>query len=91
MQLLKDGTLLVPYNEGTFSIGNNRAFNKHTLFAFEWTGTVLKEKWHSRKLPSYLADYAFDQTTGEVVQLEVVQKPGLFTAGKSALSITRID
>ncbi len=90
MTLLKDGTLLVPYNEGTFSIGNNRAFNKHTLFSFEWTGTVLKEKWHSRKLPSYLADYAFDQATEEIIQLEVVQKSGLFAEGRSALSINKI-
>lgn len=88
---LKDGTLLVPGNEGSFSFGNNRSFNKHTLFAFEWTGAVLKEKWHTRQAPSYLADYEFDQTSGELLLLEVVQKAGMFSKGKSVISIKRID
>jgi hypothetical protein len=88
--LLKDGTLLVPHNEGIFSVGNNRDFNKHTLFALEWTGAVLKEKWHTRQSPSYLADYAFDETSREVLLLEVVQKAGMFSKGKSVISINSI-
>jgi hypothetical protein len=91
MILLKDGTLIVPRNEGTFNFGNIRAFDKHTLFAFEWTGAVLKEKWHTRPSPGYLADYAFDQTSGEVLRLEVVLKPGMFNKGKSVISISRVD
>jgi len=89
--LLKDGTVLVPHNEGTFSVGNNRAFNKYSLFGLEWTGAVLKEKWHTRQSPGYLADYAFDKASGEVLLLEVVQKSGMFTKGKSVISINRID
>ncbi|MEI6197741.1 MAG: hypothetical protein WCS42_25790 [Verrucomicrobiota bacterium] len=88
---LKDGTLLVPHNEGTFSIGNNRAFNKHTLFAFEWTGAVLKEKWHTRQSPGYLADYAFDQAAEEVILLQVTNKAGLFTKGTTVISVNRIE
>ena len=91
IMLLKDGTLVVPRNEGTLSFGNIRAFDKHTLFAFEWTGAVLKEKWHTRQLPGYLADYAFDESSREVLHLEVVQKPGLFNKWKSVISINRID
>ena len=89
--VLKDGTLLVPRNMGTFNIGNNRSFTKHSMAAFEWTGAVLKEKWNTRPSPGYLADYAFDQASGEVLLLEVVQKTGLFTKGKSVISINRID
>ena len=91
IMLLNDGTLLVPHNEGTFSIGNNRAFNKHTLFAFGWTGAVLKEKWHTRQSPGYLADYAFDQATEEVILLQVTKKAGLFTKGTTVISINRIE
>lgn len=91
MMILKDGTLVVPRNEATFGFGNLRAFDKHSLFAFEWTGAVLKEKWHTRLTPGYLADYAFDQSSGEVVRLEVTKKPGLFTKGKSVISINRVD
>jgi hypothetical protein len=91
IMLLKDGTLIVPRNEGSLSFGNIRAFDKHTLFAFAWTGAVLKEKWHTRRSTGYLADYAFDQASKEVLLLEVVQKPGLFNKGKSVISINRID
>ena len=89
--LLKDGTLLVPRNEGTFTIGNNRSFDKYSLFAFEWTGAVLKEKWHTRISPGYLADYSFDQPAGEILLLEIVKKPGMFAKGKSVISIHKID
>ncbi len=91
IMLLKDGTLIVPRNEGTISFGNIRVFDKHTLFAFEWTGAVLKEKWHTRQLSDYLADYAFDQVSGEVLLLEVIQKPGIFNTGKSLISINKIN
>lgn len=91
MTLLKDGTLLVPRNEGSFSFGNNRSFDKYTLFAFEWTGAVLKEKWHTRTSPGYLADYAFDQASGNVFLLEVVKKSGFFSSGKTVISINKVD
>ena len=91
IMLLKDGTVIVPRNESSISFGNIRAFDKHTLFAFEWTGAVLKEKWHTRKMPGYLADYAFDHASKEVFPLEIVQKAGLFNKGKSVISIHKID
>jgi hypothetical protein len=91
MTRLKDGSLLVPRNEGTFTIGNNRSFDKYSLLAFEWTGAVLKEKWHTRPSSGYLADYSLDQNTGEILLLEVVKKPGMFTKGKSVISIHKID
>ncbi|MFZ4858102.1 MAG: FG-GAP repeat domain-containing protein [Desulfuromonadaceae bacterium] len=91
MTPLKDGTLLVPRNEGTFSFGNNRSFDKYSLFSLEETGAVLKEKWHTRPSPGYLADYSVDQNTGEILLLEVVKKPGMFTKGKTVISIRKID
>lgn len=91
LTLLKDGTLLVPHNEGSFSFGNNRSFDKYSLFGFIWTGAVLKEKWHTRQSPGYLADYAYNQASGEVVLLEVVQKSGMFNKGKTVISINRIE
>lgn len=88
---LPDGTLIVPRNDGTFSIGNNRSYNKHSIFGLQWSGSILREAWHTRLTPSYLADYAFDAATREVVLLEVVQKAGLFGTGKTALSINKLD
>ncbi len=89
--LLKDGTLLVPHNEGSFSFGNNRSFDKNSLYGFTWTGAVLKEKWHTRQSPGYLADYTYNPASGEVVLLEVVQKSGMFSQGKTVISIHRIE
>ena len=88
---LPDGTLIVPRNEGSFSIGNNRSYNKHSLFGLEWSGSILREAWHTRQTPSYLADYAFDPASREVVLLEVVQRAGLFGVGKTAISINKLD
>jgi hypothetical protein len=88
---LPDGTLLVPHNEGIFSVGNNRSFNKHSLYALKWTGALLAEAWHTRQMPSYLADYAYDPAAREVLLLEVVQKPDLFDKGKTTITINKID
>ena len=52
---------------------------------------MLREAWHTRQSPSYLADYAYDAATGEVVLLEVVQRAGLFGIGKTAISINKLD
>lgn len=91
IMLLKDGTIVVPRNEGSFNFGNIRSFDKHALFAFEWTGAALNEKWHTPQSSGYLADYALDPASGEVLLLKVVQKPGLFSGGKSVISINKID
>lgn len=88
---LKNGTLLVPHNEGSFSFGNNRSFDKYSLFGLTWNGSVFKEKWRTRQSPGYLADYTYSQASGEVVLLEVVQKSGMFNKGKSLISINRIE
>ncbi len=91
ISILKDGTILVPRNDGTFNFGNSRSYDKYALYSFEWTGAVLKEKWHTTQSPGYLADYSIDQVSGEVLLLEVVQKEGLFAKGKTVISINRIE
>lgn len=91
MVSLPGGIVLVPRNEDTFAIGNHRSYRKHTMFALQWTGSILKEKWHSRPAPTYLADYAYDPASREVVLLEVIQKEGLASQGKTVISINRID
>lgn len=88
---LPDGILIIPRNEGSISIGNNRSYNKHSLFGLQWSGSILREAWHTRQTPSYLADYAYDPATSEVLLLEVVQQAGLFSSGKTAISINKLD
>jgi hypothetical protein len=86
-----DGKLLVPHNEGIMTVGNNRSYNKHTLHALKWSGSLFRELWRTRQEPSYLADFAYDPATGEVVLLEVVKKGGMFSKGKSVVSIQKLE
>jgi hypothetical protein len=88
---LPDGTLIVPRNsDSMLSIGNNRSYNKHSIFGLQWSGSVVMESWHTRQTPSYLADYAYDDAAGEFVLLEVVQRAGLFNSGKTVISINKV-
>jgi hypothetical protein len=86
-----DGKLLVPHNEGLLSVGNNRAYSKHTLHALAWSGSVLKELWHSKQEPTYLADFAYDPASRELLLLEVIQKEGMFGKGKTQISSHKIE
>jgi len=88
---MPDGILIIPRNDGSFSIGNNRSFNKYSIFGLQWSGALLKESWHTRITPSYLADYGFDTATKEFVLLEIVQRAGLFNAGKTVISINKMQ
>lgn len=86
-----DGKLLVPHNEGILTVGNNRSYTKHTLHALTWSGSLFRELWHTRQEPSYLADFAYDPAAAEVVMLEVVQKEGMFSKGKSVVSVKKLE
>jgi hypothetical protein len=88
---MPDGTLIIPLNEGNFVVGNNRSYSKHSLFGLQWSGSLLREAWHTRVAQSYLADYAYDNPKREVVLLEVVQHAGLFGSGKTVISINKLD
>jgi len=88
--LLPEGLLLVPHNTG-FGLGNNRNYGKHAFYAFQWTGSMLKEIWHTRQTASYLADYAFDADMHALLLLEVTQKPGLQKKGKTILTIRKVE
>jgi hypothetical protein len=86
-----EGILLVPHNEGLFTIGNNRTYTKYSLHALIWNGSSLQEKWHTGLSQGYLADFAYDTAARELVLLEVIQKSGLFSKGKTVISFNKID
>lgn len=86
-----EGELLVPRNDGIFVVGNLRAYKKHSLYALRWTGAILEERWHTRESPTYLADYAYDPGTRELLQLEITQKESLLGKGQSVISVNAIE
>jgi len=87
----KNGEIIVPKNDGFFVIGNNRAYTKNTVFAFAWNGVMLDELWHTKQSQNYLADYSYDESSKELVLLEVVKKAGIIDKGASAVLIKRVE
>ena len=86
-----DGTLLLPRNDGSLVGGNMRSYGKHSFHLLQWNGTAYRELGQSSVRPGYLADYCFDPSSGELITLEVTRKEGLFTRGKSAIGIVKLD
>lgn len=87
----KDGEIIVPKNSGTFVIGNNRSFNKHSIYSFAWNGSSLEEKWHTRETPQYLSDFFYDEGRKELVLLQVVKKDGMIKEGASTIAIKKVE
>lgn len=85
------GEVIVPKNDGFFSMGDNRAYSKNFIYAFIWNGVTLEETWHTRQSQSYLSDYQYDDDNKELVLLEVVKKSGIFDKGASAISIKKVE
>lgn len=91
MVVTPGGEILVPKNDGFLVVGNLRSYKKHSFYAFRWTGAILEEKWHTKESPTYLADFAYDSGSNELVELEVTQNESMFDKGKSVITINRIE
>jgi hypothetical protein len=87
----KDGEVIVPQNAGWTVIGNARYYSKYSVFGFTWNGSSLDEKWHTKQSQNYLADYAYDEGTKELLLAEVAQREGLFDKGATMVSIKKLD
>lgn len=91
LTVTKNGTIIVPKNDGFFVIGYNRAYTKNSVYAFAWNGVMLDELWHTKQSQNYLSDYQYNEEQKELLLLEVVLKDGILEKGKSALSIKRVE
>ncbi len=87
-----NGELLVPKNTGSWFILNKHSYSHSSLYCFAWDGGNLEEKWHTRQSDYYLADFAYDENSRELLMLEVVAKEeGVFDKGASRLVIRKVD
>jgi len=88
------GELLVPYNDGSRTLGCNRSFKKSALVAFGWDGYTLVEKWRTREQNGYLADFALGDVDNdgadEIVQA-VVYSSGFFSKDTAALLVIEMQ
>lgn len=85
------GEIVVPKNSGSLVMGNNRSFDKNQVYGFVWNGATLEEKWHTKEVSGYLADYFYDSERNEIVTVEQTQKEGIFSRGTSVILIKKID
>jgi len=86
------GELLVAKNTASWFMLGKNSYSKSALYAFTWDGANLNETWHTRQNDYYLADIAYDESSHEVLMLEVVAKEeGLFDKWKSRVVIRKVE
>lgn len=87
-----NGELLIPKNSASWFMLSKHSYSNNSLFCFIWNGSNLEEKWHTRQSDYYLADFAYDDSSRELLMLEVVAREGgLFDKGVSRLVIRKVD
>lgn len=87
-----NGELLVPKNSESWFMKNKHSYSKSSLYCFAWNGSDLEEKWHTKQNDYYLADFAYDENSRELLLLEVVAKEeGVFDKGTSRLVVRKVD
>lgn len=87
-----NGEMLVPKNTASWYMLNKHYYANNSLFCFSWDGINMEEKWHTSKSDFYLADFGYDESSRELLMLEVVSKEeGIFDKGASRLVIRKID
>lgn len=91
ISVTRDGNIIIPQNTGFFVIGNNRSYNRSSVFTFSWNGSLLEEKWRTKEMESYLADYFFDQQGSKLVLLQIVSKEGPFAKGASMIAVRKVE
>ncbi|MFZ4857268.1 MAG: FG-GAP repeat domain-containing protein [Desulfuromonadaceae bacterium] len=87
-----NGELLVPKNTGSWYMLSQHIYEHNSLFCFAWDGANLQEKWHTKQIDFYLADFAYDDNSRELLMLEIVEKEyGIFDKGASRLVIRKVE
>lgn len=88
----KGGGLLVPKNSSSWFMLNKHYYSGNSMYCFTWDGAGFEEKWHTKQIDHYLADFAYDETNHELLMLEVVEKEeGVLDKGVSSLVIRKVD
>lgn len=91
IQVSSTGDILVGKNDGFWVMGNARSYKRGAVYCLAWNGSSLEEKWRTRETQNYMPDYLFDEARNELLILQTVQRPGVFTRGASALSIKKVE
>jgi hypothetical protein len=66
-----EGDVVVTRNTGSTRDNGVRHYSKNVVVQLSWNGSSLQEKWRSEQSPNYLADFAYDDWSRELLLLEV--------------------
>jgi len=91
IQVTAKGDILVGKNDGFWVLGNARSYKRGAVYCMTWNGSSLEEKWRTKDTQNYMPDYYFDDSRNELLMLQTVQRPGMFTSGASTLSIKKVE
>ena len=92
MIMKANGELLVLKNSSSWYMISKHSYSRNSMYCFVWNGADLEEKWHTKQSDNYLADFAYDDATRELLMLEVIDKQeGIFDKGSSRLVIRKVD
>lgn len=90
IQVSTDNEILVGKNDGAWMMGNARSYKKGAVYSFIWNGAGFEEKWRTRETQNYMPAYYCDEKAGELLQLQMVQRDGIFSRGVSVITVKKI-
>lgn len=92
LQVTAANEVLVGKNDGFWVVGNSRSYKKGAVYSMTWNGTGLEEVWRTKDTQNYMPDFYFDEAKGELLLLQLVQRPApVVGGGTSVLLMKKVD
>ena len=91
IQVTSGGDVLVGKNESLWFLGKKSNYSNGTVFCLSWSGDHLEGKWHTRVAEYYMPDFFYDDKQKELLQLELVSRPHIFSKGSTVLTVRKVD
>ena len=85
------GEVLVGKNDSHWLLGKKSNYSNGTVFCLSWSGDHLEGKWHTRVAEYYMPDFFYDDMQKELLQLELVSRPHIFSKGSTVLTVRKVD
>ena len=91
IQITSGGDLLVGKNESVRFLGKKGDYGSGSVQCLVWSGDHFERKWHTRVSENYMPDFFYDDRSKEILQLELVNRPNIFSKGNTILVIRKVD
>lgn len=91
LQVSAAGDVLVGKNDAMPLLGKTWNHSNGAVFCLAWTGESLEPKWRTRQTEYYMPDYVLDESRKELLQLQIVSRPFLFSKGTTVLTIKKVE